>query len=167
MLGLGMLGLVAACSSTTTDPGGASGSSGTLASGSTGSTGGPTLDPCSLLTHEQVSQITDEPNDQNIHRGENCLFGHKNNPGDFISIDVWPKDGYDREANRVVPTGATQTEVDGVGDAAISIDAGPPGPILWFRKGDLAFEVDVVAVRGPLEGLDAEKQIAQYVIQKL
>jgi hypothetical protein len=61
----------------------------------------------------------------------------------------------------------TQTPVDGVGDEAFAADTGQAGHVLYFRSGDTYLKVDAFAVRGPLKDLDAEKQVAEYLLQKL
>jgi hypothetical protein len=155
--------LLAACSSTS------SGSGGTPSN----STGAPTNpgsnpdDPCSLLTHEQASEIIGEPAKPGRRNDTICMWDSTMGAGPYIKIELWPRASYDRQANRVPPSGVTQAKVDGIGDDAFAPDVGRAGHLLWFRKGDRCFKVDVFAARGPLKDLDAEKRVARYILDKL
>jgi hypothetical protein len=125
------------------------------------------LDPCSLLTHEQASEIIGERAKPGSRNNTICRWDSTMGSGPVIKIEVWPGAAYDREAKRVPPSGVTQATVDGVGDEAFAADVGRMGHLLWFRKGDVSFKVDALAVRGRLKDLDAEKQVALYMLQNL
>ena len=166
-VGAGMMALVAACSSS---PSGDRTTSVTSRVGraSDPATGGAqaALDPCSLLTIQQASEIIGEPAKPGHRNGTICLWGSTLGEGPFIQIDMIWKALYDGAAN-TVPRGVTKAPVAGIGDEAFAKDAGQAGHILWFRTGDKYFQVNVFALRGPLKDLDAEKQIAQYILDKL
>lgn len=163
---LGLIALVglllAACSSTSSGSGGSPSNS----NGAPTSPGSNPVDPCTLLTHEQASEIIGEPAEPGHRNDTMCLWGSTKGEGPFIKIDMISKAIYDGAAN-TVPSGVTKSSVDGIGDEAFAKDGGQAGHILWFRAGEKYFEVDVFAARGPLKDLDAEKQVAQYVLQKL
>jgi len=166
-VGIGMMALVAACSSS---PSGDRTTSVTSRVGraSDPATGGASaaMDPCSLLTIAQASELIGEPAEPGHRNGTMCLWGSTKGKGPFIKIDMISKALYDGAAN-TVPSGVTKTSVDGVGDEAFAKDTGQAGHILWFRTGDKYFEVDVFVLRGPLQDLDAEKQVSLYILQKL
>lgn len=166
-VGVGMMVLVAACSSSPTGDRTTSVTS-QVGLASDPATGGaqPAIDPCALLTLEQASEIIGEPAEPGHRNGTMCLWGSTKGKGPFIKIDMISKTLYDGAAN-TVPSGAIKTSVDGIGDGAFAKDTGQAGHILWFRTGEKYFEVDAFAVKGPLKDLDAEKQVGQYILQKL
>jgi hypothetical protein len=168
LIGLAGLLLVTACSSTSSGSGGSSSNpSGKSRGNSSGNPPG-SVDPCSLLTIDQASAIIGEPAKppRTSAAGSQCFWESTEGAGPFIRIQVISKALYDGAAN-TVPRGVTKAPVDGIGDEAFAKDTGQAGHILWFRTGDKYFQVNVFALRGPLKDLDAEKQIAQDILQKL
>ena len=161
--------LLAACGSSSSGPGGSSTDSSGTSSGGTSSGGTPRnpADPCSLLTIDQASEIIGEPAERGHLVGQECLWGSTKGQGPFVRIGLVSKATYDGLAGRVPPPGVTQAPVAGIGDDAFAADIGQGGHLLYFRKGDQYFKVDAFAVRGPLKDLEAEKQIAQYILQRL
>jgi hypothetical protein len=165
--GIGMMALVAACSSSPSD-GGTTSVTSQVGPASDPATGGASaaIDPCSLLTIAQASELIGEPAEPGHCNGNLCIWGSTKGEGPFVRIGAISKTLYDGAAD-TVPSGATKTSVDGIGDEAFAKDTGQAGHILWFRTGDKYFQVNVFALRGPLKDLDAEKQVAQYILQKL
>jgi len=164
VIGTAGLLLLAACGSSSSGPGGSSAdSSGT----SSGATPQNPADPCSLLTIDQASGIIGEPAEPGHRVGAECRWDSTKGQGPYVRVALLSKAAYDGLAHQVPPQGVTQMPVDGVGDEAFAADTGQAGHILYFRKGDTYVKVDAFALRGPLKDLDAEKQVAQYVLQKL
>ena len=165
-VGVGMMALVAACSSGST--GERTTMSSSVGAATPPSTGQPqaAFDSCSLLTTAQASELIGEPAEPGHRNGTMCLWGSTKGKGPCIKIDMISKALYDGAAN-TVPSGVTKTSVSGVGDEAFAKDTGQAGHILWFHTGDRYFQVNVFALRGLLKDLDAEKQVAQYILQKL
>ena len=163
VIGTAGLLFLAACGSSSSGPGGSSADS----SGTSGGARQNPDDPCSLLTIDQASGIIGEPAEPGHRIGAECRWDSTKGQGPYVRVALLSKATYDGLAHRVPPRGVTQTPVDGLGDEAFTADTGQAGHILYFRKGDTYVKVDAFAVRGPLKDLEAEKQIAQYILQRL
>lgn len=105
---------------------GASSSSGSSSSSSSGSTAGAQLDPCQLLTPDEVAAVVGGTVTANKLGPQDCEFA--NNGGKLIRIAVaigTPK--YETDAKHF-----TGTAVSGIGDAAFLAQ---PNGIVEFKKG--------------------------------
>jgi hypothetical protein len=145
------------------------------ASGTTGTSGSQskgldlsTIDPCTLLTEEDVAAIMGPVNVKPTFTdipgavSKDCVFVNRDNMTDpMLSVMLSPLDRWEYEKLSLQVDG-TPSNVSGVGDEAVTADA-----VAWQRLLVLVKDRAFIQVRIVPKDVEMAKKIAEKVIENL
>jgi len=102
------------------------------------------IDYCALLTKDEVSSALSEPVTDGLTDAGSCGWGPTDASGDkLLTVEGVATTDYDQL--KAMTVGVVNTPVTGIGDDAFVQTLGGAVTSLYFRKGDVAVQITVVA----------------------
>lgn len=123
------------------------------------------VDPCSLLTAQQVGSALGAPVSEGKSISETACQWPATATGARVTIAIEPADRYASMKSAMLPNIA-KTRVDGVGDEAFFATAGTL-TTLTVKKGSTVFIVRVYGVKAESSQREIERALAINAVSKL